>query len=115
MPPPKNLPPSTSPSWTAGQEATPRRSSTASLTRIQAANGWRFPLRSTGYRFRIGDRLGISGSYPDNGYISSHDDPPSIGATSCRSPKAKAIKRRFLLDFHRFHELAVERKRQYEE
>ena len=63
----------------------------------------------------------ISGSYPnkDNGhcYISSYDEPPSIGVTSSRPPKslAKDIKRRFLPKFHEYHELAMERKRQHEE
>lgn len=71
--------------------------------------------------FQIGDRLEVSGSYPrqDTGYgfISSYDHPPQIGVTSSRSPKAlaKDIQHRFLLKFHLFHELAMERKRQHQE
>jgi hypothetical protein len=34
------------------------------LAYIQAADGRRFSLRTTGYRFQLGDRLEISGSYP---------------------------------------------------
>jgi hypothetical protein len=37
------------------------------LAYIQATDGRRFSLRTTGYRFQIGDRLEISGSYPRNG------------------------------------------------
>ena len=91
------------------------------LAYIQAADGRRFSLRSTGYRFQLGDRLEISGSYPrkegNYGYISSHDNPPEIGVTSSRPPKAlaKDIKRRFLPKFHEFWELAQERKRRHEE
>jgi hypothetical protein len=88
---------------------------------IQAQDGRKFGLHTSGYRFQMGDRLEISGSYPRKetgyGFISSYDHPPSIGVTSSRPPKAQArdIKRRFLPEFHRFHELAMERKRQHEE
>jgi hypothetical protein len=91
------------------------------LAYIQAADGRRFYLRITGYRFQLGGRLEISGSYPrkdgNYGYISSHDNPPEIGVTSSRPPKslAKDIKRRFLPKFHEFWELALERKRRHEE
>ena len=91
------------------------------LAYLQAEDGRRFSLRTTGYRFQLGDRLEISGSYPikDNGYgyISSYDDPPQIGVTSSRKPEAlaKDIKSRFLPKFHAFHELAMERKRQHQE
>jgi hypothetical protein len=91
------------------------------VAHIQAQDDRKFGLHTSGYRFQMGDRLEISGSYArkDTGYgfISSYDHPPSIGVTSSRPPKALArdIQRRFLPEFHRFHELAMERKRQHEE
>lgn len=54
-------------------------------------------------------QLRVGGSY--NGYISSPDDPPSIGVSS-RSLNARDIKRHFL---PKLHEVVVERKRQHEE
>ena len=91
------------------------------LAYLQAEDDRRLSLRTTGYRFQVGDRLEIGGSYRrkggNYGYISSYNNPPEIGVTSSRPLKAlaKDIKRRFLPKFHEFYELAMERKRQHEE